>query len=124
MMRDKLADPRLLDALTGAYPHITHDSGEVSKRAWLGMARATRSTADYLRYRTPEYKDAAALYERAAARVSSAVQAFSRLPIVRTRGGLKFLTERLRSIERAIPPDPVIVEHIARQPVRRDAVAQ
>ena len=54
MMRDKLADPRLLEALTGRYPHITHEAAEVSKRAWLGMARATRSTADYLRYRTPD----------------------------------------------------------------------
>jgi len=115
MMRDKLADPRLLDALTGTYPSITHDSAEVSRRAWLGMARATRSTADYLRYRTPEYRDAAALYERAAARVSPSVQAFSRLPIVRSRGGLTFITERLRSIERAIPPDPAIVKQIEHQ---------
>ncbi len=113
MMRDKLADPRLLEALTGRYPHITHDSAEVSRRAWLGMARATRSTADYLRYCTPEYRDAAALYERAAVRVSPAVRAFSRMPIVRTRAGLQFLTARLRSIERAIPPDPAIVRQIA-----------
>lgn len=113
MMRDKLADPRLLEALTKAHPHITHDSAEVTKRAWLGMARATRTTADYLRYRTPEYRDAAALYERAAVRVSPAVQAFSRLPIVRTRGGLRFVTNRLRSIDRAIPPDPAIVRQIA-----------
>jgi hypothetical protein len=113
MMRDKLADPRLLEVLTGTYPHITHDSAEVTRRAWLGMARATRTTVDYLRYRTPEYRDAAALYDRAAARVSPAVQAFSRLPIVRTRGGLRFVTNRLRSIERAIPPDPAIVRQIA-----------
>jgi hypothetical protein len=113
MMRDKLADPRLLEALTGRYPHITHEAAEVSRRAWLGMARATRSTADYLRYRTPEYRDAAALYERAAARVSPAVQAFSRLPVVRTRRGLTFVTNRLRSIERAIPPDPASVRLIA-----------
>jgi hypothetical protein len=115
MMRDKLADTRLLDALTGTYPRITHEPAEVSRRAWLGLARATRSTADYLRYRTPEYRDAAALYERAAARVSPAVQAFSRLPLVRTRAGLKFLTARLRSIERAIPPDPAIVKQLVRQ---------
>jgi len=113
MMRDKLADPRLLEALTGTYSQITHDWAEVTKRAWLGMARATRTTADYLRYRTPEYRAAAALYERAAARVSPAVQAFSRLPIVGTRGGLSFVTNRLRAIERAIPPDPAIVRQIA-----------
>ena len=115
MMRDKLADPRLLEALTGKYPNVTHEQGEVSKRAWLGMARATRSTADYLRYRTPEYRDAAALYERAAARVSPAVQSFSRLPVVRTAGGLRFIANRLRAIERAIPPDPAIVRQIASQ---------
>jgi len=114
MKRDKLADPRLLDVLTGTYPDITHDSAEVSQRAWLGMARAIRSTADFLRYRTPEYRDAAALYERAAMRVSPAVQAFSRLPVVRSRSGLRFVTRLLRSIERAIPPDPAIVRQIAR----------
>ena len=114
MKRDKLADPRLLDVLTGTYPDITHNSAEVSQRAWLGMARAIRSTADFLRYRTPEYRDAAALYERAAMRVSPAVQAFSRLPVVRSRSGLRFVTRLLRSIERAIPPDPAIVRQIAR----------
>ena len=64
LMRDKLADPRLLETLTATYPSITHDWAEVSRRAWLGMARAVRSTADYLRYRAPEYRDAAALYEQ------------------------------------------------------------
>ena len=97
MMRDKLADPRLLEALTGRYPHITHEAAEVPRRVWLGMARATRSTADFLRYRSPEYRDAAALYERAAARVSPAVQAFSRFPVVRTRAGLAFVANRLQS---------------------------
>ena len=61
------------------------------------------------------YRDAAALYERAAARVSPAVQAFSRFPVVRTRAGLTFVANRLRSIERAIPPDPAIVGLIASQ---------
>jgi hypothetical protein len=115
LMRDKLSDPRLLETLTAAYPAITHDWAEVSRRAWLGMARAIRSTGDYLRYRAPEYRDATALNERAADRVSSLVQGFTRLPIVRTAGGLRFCTRVLRAIERAIPPDPAIVQLVANQ---------
>jgi hypothetical protein len=115
LMRDKLADPRLLETLTGSYAAITYDWAEVSKRAWLGMARATRSTADYLRYCTPEYFDAVALYERAADRVSPAVRAVSRLPLVRTPAGGRFLASALRGVERAIPPDPAIVQLVARQ---------
>jgi hypothetical protein len=113
MMRDKLADDRLLDGLTGGFPSITHSSAEVTRRPWLGMARAIRSTADYLRYRAPEYRDAAALYERAAARVSPAVHALSRLPILRSRAGLRVITRALHAIDRAIPPDPGIVQMIA-----------
>ena len=64
LMRDKLAVPRLLETLTGTYPAVTHDWAHVSRRAWLGMARATRSTADYLRYCAPAYREAMALTER------------------------------------------------------------
>ena len=115
LMRDKLADPRLLETLTANFPAITHDWSEVSRRAWLGMARAIRSTADYLRYRAPEYRDATALYERAADRVSPALQAFSRWPLVRSAGGLRFCTRLLHRIERAIPADPAIVKVMASQ---------
>jgi hypothetical protein len=115
LMRDKLADPRLLETLTGSSAAITYDWAEVSRRAWLGMARATRSTADYLRYCTPEYRDAAALCERAADRVSPAVQAVSRFPLVRTAAGVRFFAGALHGVERAIPPDPAIVGLVARQ---------
>lgn len=115
MMRDKLADQRLLEGLTAACPGVTHGSGEVSRRRWLGMARAVRSTRDYLRYRAPEYRDATALHDRAASRVSQGVQRFARLPIVRTRAGLKLMTRALHVIERAVPPDPAIVRLVASQ---------
>jgi hypothetical protein len=113
MTADKLADQRLLEALTSAFPAITHGPGEVSRQRWLGLARAVRSTRDYLRYRAPEYRDAAALHDRAAGRVSPRVQTFARLPIVRTRSGLALATRALRVVERAIPPDPAIVGLVA-----------
>ena len=115
MMRDKLADDRLLGSLTGAFPNITHGMAEVARRPWLALARATRSTVDYLRYRTPDYRDAAALHERAAARVSSRVQALSRLPVVRTPAGLRLATRALHAVERAIPPDPALVRLVKDQ---------
>jgi hypothetical protein len=113
MMRDKLADQRLLEGLTAQFPDITHGFADVSRRAWLGMARAIRATGDYLRYQAPEYRDATALYDRAAARVSPVMQRVSRLPIVRTTRGRKSLRRALQVIERTIPPDPAIVRLLA-----------
>src|SRR4029079_6433734 len=71
MMQDKWGDSRLLWELTDAYPKIT--SGELVKktpaRCWLGLARAGGSASYYVRYETPEYRDATALRDRAATRV-------------------------------------------------------
>ncbi len=105
MMQDKLRDERLLEELTGAYPTITHGFGEASRRPWLRLARRIRSAADYARYRAPEYASATALHDRAAARVSPAMQRMVRLPLVRTPFGLRLLTRLLHAVERAIPAD-------------------
>ena len=115
MMQDKLRDERLLRELTSAYPGITHGFGEASRRPWLRLARRIRSAADYARYRAPEYASATALYDRAAARVSPGMQRIVRLPLVRTRTGLRLLTRLLHAVEHAIPPDDGIVELIARE---------
>jgi hypothetical protein len=107
MMQDKLGDGRLLWELTNDYANIT--AGELGKktpwRFWLGLARSVRTTADYIRYETPEYLEAVALRERAASRIPAFVRTVLHLPGVRSRAGLRLASRLLQLVERAIPTD-------------------
>jgi len=122
MMADKLGDGRLLWEVTSEHANVTFS--EVGKktpwRFWLGLARGVRAAADYVRYGTPEFKDAHALRERAAERVPAIFSGFLKLPIVRSRAGLAFVSRVLNLIELAIPPDQFIADIIAEQ--KPDAV--
>ena len=71
MMQDKLGDGRLLWEVTNDHENVTFsEPGKKTPwRFWLGLARGVRAAADYVRYGTPEFKDAHALRERAAERV-------------------------------------------------------
>ena len=125
MMQDKWGDGRLVWELTDEYPNIT--AGELGKktpwRFWLGLARGVRSAADYVRYETPDYRDAVALRDRAATRVPAFFRILLRLPLVRTGPGLNAVGRLLNLIERAIPTDDWIgsllsaAERAARAPL-------
>ena len=85
MMQDKLGDGRLLWEVTNDHENVTFS--ELGKktpwRFWLGLARGVRAAADYVRYGTPEFKDAHALRERAAERVPAIFSGVLTLPVVR-----------------------------------------
>ncbi len=122
MMQDKLGDGRLLWELSNDHAKVTYS--ELGKktpwRFWLGLARGVRSASDYVRYGTPEFKDAHALRQRAAERVPAIFRGFLALPIVRSRAGLAAVSGGLNVIERAIPIDRWIADLIAGQ--KPDAV--
>src|SRR5262245_50536622 len=122
MMADKLGDSRLLWEITNTHDNVTFS--EVGKktpwRFWLGLARGVRAASDYVRYGTPEYKDAHALRQRAAERVPAIFRGFLTLPIVRSRSGLAAVSGVLNVIERAIPIDRWIADLITGQ--KPDAV--
>ncbi len=122
MMPDKLGDGRLLWELSNEYANVTYS--ELGKktpwRFWLGLARGVRSSVDYVRFGLPEFADADALRERAGERVPAIFRSFLRLPGVRSRAGLGFVTSALNVIERAIPTDRWIADLIAAQ--KPDAV--
>jgi hypothetical protein len=117
MMADKLGDGRLLWEVTNDHANVTFS--EIGKktpwRFWLGLARGVRSATDYVRYGTPEFKDAHALRERAAERVPSIFSRFLKLPAVRSSAGLALVSRLLNLIERAIPADQSIADLIAEQ---------
>jgi hypothetical protein len=117
MMQDKLGDGRLLWELSNDHANVTYS--ELGKktpwRFWLGLARGVRSASDYVRYGTPEYKDAHALRQRAAERVPALLRGVLALPLVRSRAGLDLVSATLNVIERAIPTDRWISDLIAGQ---------
>jgi hypothetical protein len=104
---DKLGDGRLLWELTNDHAGIT--SGELGKktpwRFWLSLARAVRFSGDYVRYLTPEFAGAQALRDRAAMRAPRLVRGVLRLPLMRTRAGLRLASGLFSLVERALPVD-------------------
>src|SRR5688500_10143458 len=82
--QDKLGDGRLLFELTQNFPNITY--GEVSKktpwRFWLGLARATRFSIDYVRYLTPAYDGITSLKSRAAGRAPALMRWICKIPLL------------------------------------------
>jgi hypothetical protein len=116
MQPDKLGDGRMLWELTNDHPGITY--GELGKktpwRFWLGMARVVRCASDYVRYGSPEYKDAHALRKRAAERVPFFAWMLT-LPLLRSQVALALVSRALGLIERAIPTDRWITDLIAAQ---------
>jgi hypothetical protein len=117
MMQDKLGDGRLVWEITNDHDNVTFS--ELGKktpwRFWLGLARGVRSAADYVRYGTPEFKDAHALRERAAERVPAIFSGFLKLPVVSSRAGLAFVSRVLNVVDRAIPADKWIADLISEQ---------
>ena len=87
--QDKEGDHRLLNTLLTDFPTIT--SGEIAKktpwRFWLGLARATRYTVDYVRYLTPEYEGVNSLKERARGKAPGLMRWFVERPLFRGRAG-------------------------------------
>jgi hypothetical protein len=116
MRRDKLGESRLLDELAAAYPAITYaEPTDKMSRPWTPLARAVRSVGDCARYRTPAYKDAQALRNRATRHLSPSTRRLIELPLLRTRAGLRLLTRALRLVERAIPADPFVLDMLRSQ---------
>src|SRR3990172_4123382 len=107
-MQDKLGDGRILAEFSRTHPGVA--IGDVADkppgRLGLRMARATRAAVDYLRYLTPEYRQAVSLRARAEAKTPAAFRRLCGLPLVRSRVGLTLVGRFLSLVERAIPGDP------------------
>ena len=117
VMQDRLGDGRLLWELTDDHPGITYTepNKKTPWRFWLGLARGTRFWIDYLRYLTPEYRDAFKLADRARLKIPRFLVWFSRLPLVNSRAGRRLLAALLLVVERAIPTDKWIDDLIRSQ---------
>ncbi len=117
MVPDRYADSRVLWDILDAHPSITYV--ELPKKRpsgfWLSFVRALRCWMDYLRYLGPDYADADKLRERARWRVPRIVAGISRLPLVNTRVGRRWLGRALLVAERAVPPESWVTDMVRAQ---------
>jgi FkbM family methyltransferase len=104
----------LLDAgdttqeLCRQYPQFSRSTIPLRDDAWAYAARDLRIGLDYLRYLTPEYRDAPKLVERATREVSRALLQRTQQGLFRTQPGRALLSRTMRAALRAIPSDPRI----------------
>ena len=115
MMPDKRGDGRLLRELAEHHAGITYawPGDSKARGVWSALQRGVRTGGDYVRYLAPEYAAAHALRNRAAARVPGRLRALLDRGPFRTRTGLTLAMHAFASIERAIPPDPRVVDLVA-----------
>ncbi len=107
--------------LAEQYPQFSFGDIPARTDGWGLLARELRLGVDYLRYLTPEYRDAPKLRERATRGVSPAILARAEQGFASTALGRWALKTWLRLMDRAIPRDPAIDAYMAK--VRPDVLA-
>ena len=101
----------LLDAadiaqeLSAQYPRFSHGAIPAREDAYGAAARELRSTLDYLRYLTPEYREASKLRARAERDVPERYLRKTRAGVFGTRTSRALFARWLRALHRAVPTD-------------------
>jgi hypothetical protein len=96
-------DRDLVRDLTRRYRSLTFVAGRREPYVWRELAQRIRAGLDYLLYLHPIYRNSPKLYKRVADRAPALVVRLSRLPVLRSRPGVRALTAALSAAERAIP---------------------
>ena len=99
-----LGSTELFDRITVTHPKISF--GVVPKRRdqeWVWLAAKLRHSIDFLRYFDPQFKDAAALRERAEDRAPALLTRTLRLPGMRDDSAVRAIDTGLRRLEAGLP---------------------
>jgi FkbM family methyltransferase len=94
--------------LCNLYPRFSRGLTPVREDGWGFAARELRLSLDYLRYLTPEYRNAPKLRARAARDVSDTLLRRTQEGFFSTRVGRSLMAGGLRALDRTIPTDPHI----------------
>jgi hypothetical protein len=94
--------------LCAQYPRFSRGTIPVREDGWGLVARELRVSIDYLRYLSPEYRNAPKLLARAMRDVPEWLLRRTRGGAFRTRAGRTVTSAWLRALHRAIPSDPRI----------------
>jgi hypothetical protein len=113
MLKDDEGGGGLLTALTAEYPAITFERVKTGSHRWSALARVVRTAADYTRYLAPEFAAARPLRKRATRYVSDGIRARIDRRAA-SPGGVASTLRLLRRIERSIPPNPHVLQAVAR----------
>jgi hypothetical protein len=96
----------LVARLCEQYPNLTVGSAaELVEDGWRLVARSARQAQDYLRYLRPPYREAQKLRQRAEGWSPRIVRRVVRWPLIRTPLGLAALSQLLRWLDQAAPPN-------------------
>jgi hypothetical protein len=101
------------DRLAEEFQRVQYGYGPARQDAWTTLAYGLRYGIDYLRYLDGFYRGATKLRERGRQSAPPLVLALSRMPLLRTRLGIRLLAWLLRSLDRAIPTCADIDEFLA-----------
>ena len=107
-------DQDFVRELRSRYPSLAVVGSRRGASVWRELAQRIRAALDYLCYLHPVYRHAPKLRRRVEERAPSFVVRLSRLPLLRSRLGLRALTATLSAAERAIPPNRAVKQLIAR----------
>jgi hypothetical protein len=89
--------------LAREHPQFSCGYVPLHEDAWAELGRKLRGANDYLRYLTPQYRNAEALRERAAREAPGALVRLTRQTPFNTRAGLAAFGAAYRYVERCIP---------------------
>jgi hypothetical protein len=116
MSRKTTADDQLARDIASQYPSVTCEQVKIkTSHAWRDLVADVRAAADYLRYLAPEFRSAHALRARAEIHLPAKFRPVLTRRLVRAtpvRVGLSLLRA---GVERAVPPDPAIVDFVSQR---------
>lgn len=105
----------LAQQLSAAYTNFSSGMVPVREDGWGLLGATLRASSDYLRYLTPEYRNAPKLRERAAEDAFVSVVSLTRRGPFRTRPGRSLVKASCRFVERCIPVSEEIDRFLVEQ---------
>src|SRR5262245_54056029 len=106
-------DQDFVRELRARYRSLAFVGSRRGTSVWRELAQRMRAGLDYLCYLHPVYRQAPKLRRRVEERAPSFIVRLSRLPLLRSRPGLRALTATLSAAERAIPANREVKQFIA-----------
>jgi hypothetical protein len=103
---DRLGVLEAVERLRDEYVGLSWRASEIRmwrREIWYPLIRQIRLFRDYVQFLLPPFNRAPGLVARAEKRTDDWVQRVVRLPLVRTRPGLRLISVVLRTAERALP---------------------
>jgi hypothetical protein len=103
---------KLIDAIHRRHPGVTRGSQPVRSDRWVALAEVIGLGRDYLRFLGAEYAQSPKLRVRGERRAPAKFVRLTRLPLVRSRPGIRVLEKTMRWLEVATPDGPEINEFV------------